>query len=214
MSTPKQVKPAVEPRRSALTVVKRLLVGRSQPTWHMEHSTLPKVLALPILSSDPLSSVAYATEQIMVVLLAAGAGSLHLVMPIALSIAALLGVAVPGARRGAGPVRHAALPSGGTDPRPCGPGPRRRAARAVRDPARVLIGSDRPDRGGGHLERGSPVQPAPGPQRPADPAVHGGRRHRHVPGGVVPGHPGPRHGQRAAVRGGPDRPRRVPRRRG
>ena len=45
MSTPTPDQPALEPRRSALTVVKRLLVGRSQPTWRMEHSTLPKVLA-------------------------------------------------------------------------------------------------------------------------------------------------------------------------
>ncbi|MDP9341364.1 MAG: APC family permease [Actinomycetota bacterium] len=94
MSTPSSDQPASLPRRSALTVVKRLLVGRSQPTWHMEHTTLPKVLALPILSSDPLSSVAYATEQIMVVLLAASAGSLHLVMPIAFAIAALLAIVV------------------------------------------------------------------------------------------------------------------------
>ncbi len=93
MSTPIPEQPA-PPRRPGLTVIKRLLVGRSQPTWHMEHSTLPKVLALPILSSDPLSSVAYATEQIMVVLLAAGAGSLHLVMPIAFAIAALLAIVV------------------------------------------------------------------------------------------------------------------------
>jgi len=92
MSTSSQ--PAPEPRRSALTVMKRLLVGRSQPTWHAEHTTLPKFLALPILSSDPLSSVAYATEQIMVVLLAASAGSLHLVMPIAFAIAALLAIVV------------------------------------------------------------------------------------------------------------------------
>jgi amino acid transporter len=90
--TPEQLPPV--PRRTGFTVVKRLLVGRSQPTWHMEHSTLPKVLALPILSSDPLSSVAYATEQIMVVLLAAGATSLHLVMPIAFAIAALLAIVV------------------------------------------------------------------------------------------------------------------------
>ena len=94
MTTPPPGQPAAPTRRSALTVVKRVVVGRSQPTWHMEHTTLPKVLALPILSSDPLSSVAYATEQIMVVLLAASAGSLHLVMPIAFAIAALLAIVV------------------------------------------------------------------------------------------------------------------------
>jgi amino acid transporter len=76
------------------SLVKRILVGRSQPSWRLEHTLLPKTLALPILSSDPLSSVAYATEQIMLVLLAASAGSLHLVMPIAAAIAALLAIVV------------------------------------------------------------------------------------------------------------------------
>jgi amino acid transporter len=60
----------------------------------MEHTLLPKFLALPIFSSDALSSVAYATEQIMVVLLAASAGSLYLVMPIAAAIAALMAVVI------------------------------------------------------------------------------------------------------------------------
>jgi amino acid transporter len=60
----------------------------------MEHTLLPKALALPIFSSDALSSVAYATEQIMLVLLIAGAGSTHLVMPIAVAIAILLAVVV------------------------------------------------------------------------------------------------------------------------
>jgi amino acid transporter len=60
----------------------------------MEHTLLPKVLALPIFSSDALSSVAYATEQIMLVLLIASAGARHLVMPIALAIAALLAIVV------------------------------------------------------------------------------------------------------------------------
>jgi len=76
------------------TVLKRVLVGRRQPTYRMEHTLLPKVLALPIFSSDALSSVAYATEEIMVVLLAASLGSRHLVMPIAVAIAALMVVVV------------------------------------------------------------------------------------------------------------------------
>jgi amino acid transporter len=82
------------PSSSAGSVIKRVLLGRSQPSWRMEHTLLPKFLALPILSSDPLSSVAYATEQIMLVLLAGSAGSLHLVMPIALAIAGLLAMVV------------------------------------------------------------------------------------------------------------------------
>ena len=83
-----------KPGRSRGAILKTILLGRSQPSWHMEHTALPKLLALPILSSDPLSSVAYATEQIMVVLLAASAASLHLVIPIAIAIAILLAIVV------------------------------------------------------------------------------------------------------------------------
>ena len=76
------------------TVLKRVLVGRRQPTYRMEHTLLPKVLALPIFSSDALSSVAYATEEIMVVLLASSLASRHLVLPIAVAIAALMAIVV------------------------------------------------------------------------------------------------------------------------
>ena len=40
----------------------------------LEHTLLPKVLALPVFSSDPLSSNAYATQEIMLVLGLAGDG--------------------------------------------------------------------------------------------------------------------------------------------
>jgi amino acid transporter len=77
-------------------ILKRLLVGRRKSTYGLEHTLLPKFLALPIFSSDALSSVAYATEQIMVVLFAVsvGANSRHLVLPIALAIAALMAVVI------------------------------------------------------------------------------------------------------------------------
>ena len=59
------------------------------------HETLlPKWLALPIFASDPLSSVAYATESALVVLVAISATSAHLVFPISIGIACLLGVVV------------------------------------------------------------------------------------------------------------------------
>ncbi len=61
-------------------------------TGEMEETLLPKFLALPIFASDPLSSVAYATEAGMVVLLAAGTASLHLILPISIAIAALLAI--------------------------------------------------------------------------------------------------------------------------
>src|SRR6266571_3178364 len=61
-------------------------------TGEMEETLLPKFLALPIFASDPLSSVAYATEAGMVVLLAASATALHLILPISIVIAALLAI--------------------------------------------------------------------------------------------------------------------------
>ena len=50
--------------------------------------------ALAVLSSDALSSVAYATEEILLVLVAAGSGALGLSLPIAIAIIALLGIVV------------------------------------------------------------------------------------------------------------------------
>src|SRR5512140_3654040 len=60
----------------------------------MHETLLPKWLALPIFASDPLSSVAYATEAALVVLISASAASAHVVFPIALAIAALLLIVV------------------------------------------------------------------------------------------------------------------------
>src|SRR5437867_1055514 len=79
---------------STLDLVKRVLVGRRMASHRLEHTLLPKVLALPVFSSDALSSVAYATEQILVVLLAAGAMAYSKVMPIAVAIAALMVIVV------------------------------------------------------------------------------------------------------------------------
>src|SRR5436189_1876117 len=74
------------------TPIRRAIVGRPMATGEMEETLLPKFLALPIFASDPLSSVAYATEAGMVVLLAAGTGSIHLILPISIAIAALLAI--------------------------------------------------------------------------------------------------------------------------
>jgi amino acid transporter len=72
--------------------IRRVIVGRPMATGEMEETLLPKFLALPIFASDPLSSVAYATEAGMVVLLAAGTAALHLILPISIAIAALLAI--------------------------------------------------------------------------------------------------------------------------
>jgi amino acid transporter len=61
----------------------------------MEETLLPKFLALPIFASDPLSSVAYATESAMVVLVTAvGVSALHYVFPISIAISILLATVV------------------------------------------------------------------------------------------------------------------------
>ena len=60
----------------------------------MDRTLLSKRLALPIFASDPLSSVAYATEAALVVLIAASATSAGLVTPISVAIAAVMAVVV------------------------------------------------------------------------------------------------------------------------
>lgn len=47
---------------------KRIVVGRPLASNRLGETLLPKTLALPVFCSDPLSSVAYATEQIVLVL--------------------------------------------------------------------------------------------------------------------------------------------------
>ncbi|MGN6797163.1 MAG: APC family permease [Gaiellaceae bacterium] len=74
--------------------LKRVVVGRPMASDEMEETLLPKWLALPIFASDPLSSVAYATEAALVVLIGASAASAHVVFPVALAIAALLAIVV------------------------------------------------------------------------------------------------------------------------
>src|SRR5207249_11437291 len=74
--------------------LKRLLVGKPIPSHLAHHERLSRLTGLAVLSSDPLSSVAYATEEILRVLILAGAGALSIASPIAVIIAAILAVAV------------------------------------------------------------------------------------------------------------------------
>lgn len=69
---------------------KRLLIGVPLTTASAAHERLTKVKALAVLSSDALSSVAYATEEILRVLLLAGLGAMTLSLPIGAAIVALL----------------------------------------------------------------------------------------------------------------------------
>ena len=72
------------------TLLKRILVGKPLPTHEAPHQRLGKPTALAVFSSDALSSSAYATEEILLVLAAAGSAALWLSVPIALAIGALL----------------------------------------------------------------------------------------------------------------------------
>ena len=75
---------------STLGSIKRTLIGRQLPSELAHHERLSKTTGLAVLSSDALSSVAYATEEIIRVLVLAGTGALWLTTPIGIVIAVLL----------------------------------------------------------------------------------------------------------------------------
>src|SRR5690349_5093877 len=93
------------------TAIKRLLVGRALRTEQAAHERLTKKTALAVFSSDALSSTAYATEEILLVLAAAAATSgtsFGFVVPVSVGIAVLLGIVATSYRQ----TIHA-YPSGG-----------------------------------------------------------------------------------------------------
>jgi amino acid transporter len=77
---------------------KKLLLGPALKTSQLAHERVSKRVALAVFSSDPISSTAYATEEILLVLvgatLAGGALATGLAMPVALAIVALLALLV------------------------------------------------------------------------------------------------------------------------
>ncbi|OGK83667.1 MAG: amino acid permease [Candidatus Rokubacteria bacterium GWA2_73_35] len=75
-----------------LTLLKRALVGPPMPLAEARHERLGKSVALAVFASDPLSSNAYATEEILLVLILAGSAALSYSLPIALGIATLLAI--------------------------------------------------------------------------------------------------------------------------
>lgn len=92
-------------------MIKRILVGRPLSSADAEHQRLPKTIALATFSSDPISSTAYATEEILFVT-AVGASSLALglskLIPMAAAVAILLVIVVASYRQ-----TIFAYPSGG-----------------------------------------------------------------------------------------------------
>ncbi len=73
---------------------KRLFLGRPMRSSQLSETLLPKKLAMPVFCSDPLSSVAYATEEILLILSLAGLALLHLAWYVAAVIVALLAVVI------------------------------------------------------------------------------------------------------------------------
>jgi hypothetical protein len=93
---------------SAARAIPRALLGEPLRSDRFEETLLPKRLALPVFCSDPLSSVAYATEQILLVLGLGGLALLHLTSWVALVVVALLVIVIASYRQTCG-----AYPNGG-----------------------------------------------------------------------------------------------------
>src|SRR3982750_3506857 len=93
---------------SSVRNMARAVVGRPLRSDRLEETLLPKRLALPGFCSEPLSSVAYATEQIGLVLGLGGLALLHLTAWVAAAVVVLLVVVVASYRQ-----TCAAYPNGG-----------------------------------------------------------------------------------------------------
>jgi amino acid transporter len=92
-----------------LPTLKRLLVGRPLATSEEGHQRLRKFVALPVFASDAISSTAYATEEILLVLVPVAAmGALSDLTPIAVIVAVLLAIVATSYRQ-----TIFAYPSGG-----------------------------------------------------------------------------------------------------
>jgi amino acid transporter len=94
----------------AFDVLKRVVVGSPVHNQRAAHSLLPKWLALPIFASDALSSVAYATEEILLVLILGGLAAMQLTPWVALAVILLLIIVVTSYRK-----TVYAYPGGGGD---------------------------------------------------------------------------------------------------
>ena len=76
----------------SLEAIKRVLIGPRLHTADAPHQTISKKIGLAVFASDALSSTAYATDEILIVLFLAGAGALTYSLPIAIAIITLLAI--------------------------------------------------------------------------------------------------------------------------
>ncbi|MEZ5211439.1 MULTISPECIES: APC family permease [unclassified Gordonia (in: high G+C Gram-positive bacteria)] len=95
---------------TATTAAKRLLLGRPFRSDRLGHTLLPKRIALPVFASDAMSSVAYAPQEIFLVLSVAGISAYSFAPWVGLAVAAVMVVVVASYRQNV----HA-YPSGGGD---------------------------------------------------------------------------------------------------
>lgn len=77
---------------SSSPTLERILVGQPIPSHLAHHERLSRVTGLAVLSSDALSSVAYATDFIVATLIVAGTGALQYAIPISVVITTLLAI--------------------------------------------------------------------------------------------------------------------------
>ena len=82
------------PEEGVLGQIKRFVVGEPIPSHLAHHERLSRTTGLAVLSSDPLSSVAYATEEILRVLILANVAAFSFSSPIAFTIATILAIVV------------------------------------------------------------------------------------------------------------------------
>ncbi len=92
------------------TVARRLVLGRPFRSDKLAHTLLPKRIALPVFASDALSSVAYAPEEIFLVLSVAGLAAYSMAPWIGLAVGAVMLIVIASYRQNV----HA-YPSGGGD---------------------------------------------------------------------------------------------------
>ena len=88
--------------------LKQVFVGSPIPTAQQRHERLDKPTALAVFASDALSSVAYATEEILLVLVLGGSIALWYSLPIGIAIAILIAIVITSYRQ-----TIAAYPQGG-----------------------------------------------------------------------------------------------------
>ncbi|ASO19238.1 amino acid transporter [Actinoalloteichus hoggarensis] len=92
------------------TAAKRLLLGRPFRSDRISRTLLPKRIALPVFASDPMSSVAYAPEEILLMLSVAGLSAYAFTPWIGLAVVVVMAAVIAGSRQ-----NIYAYPSGGGD---------------------------------------------------------------------------------------------------